>query len=81
MHKISFVKYTDVDSQTYTTIEVEDAYQLVNGVINLLTNRKKGYPREVRNVIQHDDGSVTVKIGTNCTKGGVEADTSNPFME
>lgn len=64
---IKFQKYTQAGTDDYTTIEATDATQLASALVNILTNRKKGFPREVMDVTGSGD-NVTIVIATHVTQ-------------
>lgn len=59
--KIEFQKYTQAGSDNYTTVECQNASEVANALINILTNRKKGFPREImKNDTKGNDGVIVI---------------------
>lgn len=64
---IEFEKYKDAGTGNYTKLETNTDLELASALINVLTNRKKGYPREIRTFETFEDGSVHIVIDTHTT--------------
>lgn len=66
---IEFQKYTQAGTDDYTTLEPQNPGELASALINVLTNRKKGFPREVVYFDVSEDGQdVSIRIATHVTQ-------------
>ena len=80
MATIYFEKYADADTGNYTELNTVDQYELANALINILTNRKKGFPREVLPIVGEGD-NCTITINTHNNSKRARTFTSDPTME
>lgn len=66
---IEFQTYPQAGTTEYTTLEPTTPGQLSSALINILTNRRKGFPREVmKNVVSDDGQDVHIVIATHITQ-------------
>ena len=80
MSIIRFEKYDDAGTGNYTEVEVQNQYQLANALTKVLTNRRKGYPRVVRDIEGNDD-DIVITIDTNRTTTKDRTANRDPLME
>lgn len=79
---IEFEKYKDAGTGNYTVLECDDFGALASALVNILTNRKKGYPRVISKFDVSEDGqNVHIVIDTQTTTQKVRTSVSDPTME
>lgn len=80
MATIYFEKYKDAGTGNYTELNPVNQYELANALVNILTNRRKGYPREVASITGEGD-DVEITINTMTTTKKVRAVNNDPTLE
>ena len=79
---IEFEKYKDAGTGNYTVLECDNCGALASALVNILTNRKKGYPRVISKFDVSDDGEeVHIVIDTQTTTQKVRTTNTDPTME
>lgn len=80
MATIYFEKYKDAGSGNYTELITKDQFEMANALINILTNRRKGYPREVASISGSGD-DVVITINTMTTTKKIRTINNDPTLE
>lgn len=79
---IEFEKYKDAGTGNYTILECNNAGAICSALVNILTNRKKGYPRVISKFDVSEDGqNVHIVIDTQTTTQKIRSSISDPTME
>ena len=82
MSIIRFEKYKDAGTGNFTELECNSEAEVASAIVNILTNRKKGFPREVIKFDVFEDGSFDITIVThNTSKKERTIGTVDPTME
>lgn len=82
MSIIRFEKYKDAGTGNFTELECNSEAEVASAIVNILTNRKKGLPREVTNFVTSPDGTFDMTIVThNTSKKERTIGTVDPTME